>query len=272
MKSRKIDYTDHESIVSALRGQDFLIITMSVTARDAQAKLIAGARDAGVRWVMPNEYGGDYEGAQKAFGEEVYLGPPALAARRAIVEAGMNFVVLSCSFWYEYSLAGSEVRYGFDFGKREVTFYAEGETKITTSTFPQVGRAVARLLSLPVWRVNEEDAQLTLSKFRNRSAFVGSFHVSQKDMFASVLRVTGEKEEDWKVKYEDAAARYQRGGELFAQGNREGFGMLLYARAFYKDGAADLQDVLNNEELGLPEEDFDEATAVAIDMAKGRAV
>ena len=58
-----------------------------------------------------------------------------------------DFVSLACSFWYEFSLAGSQARYGFDFAKREVTFYDEGETKITTSTWPQCGRAVAALLS-----------------------------------------------------------------------------------------------------------------------------
>lgn len=271
IKRQEIDYADHESIVSGLRGHDFLIITMSVMARDAQAKLIAAAKDAGVRWVMPNEYGGDYAGDKSSFGRDVYIGPPALAARQAIVDAGMNFVALSCSFWYEYSLAGTAVRYGFDFGKRGVTFYDEGETKITTSTFPQVGRAVAALLSLPVWPVNEGDGGLTLSRFRNRSAFVGSFFVSQREMFASVLRVSGTKEEDWTVEFEDAEARFKRGGELFAEGKMEGFGMLLYARAFYKDGAADLQDMLNNEELGLPEEDLDEATAVAIERAQSEA-
>ncbi|KAM0714884.1 hypothetical protein Q7P37_009349 [Cladosporium fusiforme] len=270
VKRQTVDYSDHESMVSGLRGQDFLIVTMSVTAGDAQAKLLAAAHEAGVRWVMPNEYGGDY--AAGSFGADVHLAPAALATRKAIVDAGMNFVALSCSFWYEYSLAGTAVRYGFDFGQREVTFYDEGETKITTSTWPQVGRAVAALLSLPVWPVNEEDGQLTLSKFQNRSAFVGSFHVSQKDMFASVLRVTGTREEDWKVGYESAEARFQRGGELLAQGKMEGFGMLLYARAFYKDGAGDLQAKLNNEELGLPEEDFDEATAVAVERAKGEVV
>lgn len=269
---RNVDYADHESIVSALSGQDFLIISLSVVAGDTQSKLIAAAKDAGVKWVMPNEYGGDYAG-NREFGNDTYLGPRALAARKAIEDAGMSFVALSCSFWYEFSLSGTAARYGFDFAKREVTFYDDGERKITTTTWPQVGRAVAALLSLPVLPLNEQDSQLTLSKFRNRSAFVGSFYVSQKDMFASVLCVTKTKESDWKIDYEGAEARFKRGGELMSQGNMMGFGILLYARGFYKEGeAADLQKLLQNEELGLPKEDFDEATAVAVEMAKTPAL
>ena len=264
---RDVDYNDHESIVSALRGHDFLVISMSVFAPDAQPKLIAAAKDAGVKWIMPNEYGTDYERFPKV-GEATKLGPPAVAIRQSIRAAGLNFVSLACSFWYEFSLAGTAARYGFDFAKREVTFFDEGETKITTSTWLQCGRAVAALLSLPVLPLNEQDKQLTLSHFRNTSAFVGSFHVSQKDMFESVLRVTKTGEADWKVEYEDAEARYKRGGELFAQGKMEGYAMMLYARSFYKDSGMEIQALLNNEELGLPREDFDEATRVAVEMAK----
>lgn len=243
------------------------MISMSVFAPDAQPKLIAAAKDAGVKWIMPNEYGIDYERFPKV-GEDTRLGPPAVAIRQSIRAAGLNFVSLACSFWYEYSLAGTSARYGFDFAKREVTFFDEGETKITTSTWVQCGRALAALLSLPVYPMNEQDQQLTLSHFRNRSAFVGSFYVSQKDMFESVLRVTETKEADWKIDYEGAEARYKRGGELFAQGNMGGYAMMLYARSFYKGSPADIQAVLDNEKLGLPKEDFDEATKVAAEMAK----
>lgn len=240
---------------------------MSVFALDAQPKLIAAAKDAGIKWVMPNEYGMDYERFPKA-GEDTKLGPPAIAIRQSIRAAGLNFVALACSFWYEFSLAGTAARYGFDFAKREVTFFDQGETRITTSTWPQCGRALAALLSLPVLPMNEKDEQLTLSRFRDKSAFIGSFFVSQKDMFASVLRVTETEEADWTIGYEGAEARFKRGGEMFAQGKLEGYGMMLYARSFYKDSPADIQAVLDNEKLGLPKEDFHDATRVAVEMAK----
>src|ERR1700712_3505355 len=75
---RNVDYNDHESIVSALRGHDFLVISMSVFAPAAQPKLIAAAKDAGIKWIMPNEYGIDYEQFPQS-GEDTNLGPPAVA-------------------------------------------------------------------------------------------------------------------------------------------------------------------------------------------------
>ena len=46
---KKVDYEDHSSIVDALRGQDALIITMSIFAGDEQQdKLLQAAADADV--------------------------------------------------------------------------------------------------------------------------------------------------------------------------------------------------------------------------------
>jgi uncharacterized protein (UPF0333 family) len=58
VKVANIDYNDPSTIVTALKGHDALIITLSVmAARDTQAKLIHAAADAGVPWVFPNEFG-----------------------------------------------------------------------------------------------------------------------------------------------------------------------------------------------------------------------
>lgn len=50
-----INYDDEAAIVDALKGQQFLIITMAVTApADTELKLIRAAAKAGVPYVMPN--------------------------------------------------------------------------------------------------------------------------------------------------------------------------------------------------------------------------
>lgn len=50
-----INYDDEAAIVDALKGQQFLIITMAVTApADTESKLIRAAAKAGVPYVMPN--------------------------------------------------------------------------------------------------------------------------------------------------------------------------------------------------------------------------
>lgn len=265
---KKTDYS-HESLVAALKGQDVLIITMAVTApQDTQKKLIDAAVEAGVQYVMPNEWGNDMDKVESS--KDTFLYSRLVPNREYIEKVGgdkTKWIGLCCGFWYEFSLAGTEARYGFDFDKKQLTLYDDGTTKINTSTWQQVGRAVASLLSLKIRPDNETDKSLTLSHWNNRSVRVSSFFVSQKDMFESVLRASGDAESDWTVTHENLKERYNRGLKMMQEGQMVGFGILLYARVFYADGAGDFNDKLDNDALGLPKENFDEATKVAIDMA-----
>jgi uncharacterized protein YbjT (DUF2867 family) len=56
----KIDYNKHETLVEALRGQDALVITLGgMTPKDIDQNLINAAGEAGVRWILPNEWSPD---------------------------------------------------------------------------------------------------------------------------------------------------------------------------------------------------------------------
>ncbi|GAB1207472.1 hypothetical protein APSETT445_006192 [Aspergillus pseudonomiae] len=55
-----VDYHDETSLVNALKGQDALVITLSVTAApDTHSKIVQAAAKAGVKYVMPNVWGCD---------------------------------------------------------------------------------------------------------------------------------------------------------------------------------------------------------------------
>ena len=266
---KHVNYDSRLSLVDALKGQDVLIITMNVAApKESQVRLIDAAVEAGVKWIMPNEWGVDHGNEQ--LGKDSMLGDGLTAVRKHIEKVGegkMHWIGMACGFWYEFSLAGTEVRYGFDFEKKELTLFDDGNTKICTSTWPQVGRGIASLLSLKVLPEDENDKSLHLSQWADRSVYIDSFCVSQRDMFESVLRVTGDSETDWKISHEDVHERYQRGAKMLKDGNLMGFGMLLYARDFFPDGSGDFTHKLDNEKLGLPREDLDGATKVAVEMA-----
>ncbi|GFF51440.1 hypothetical protein IFM58399_09066 [Aspergillus lentulus] len=263
----RVDYDYEATIVDALTGQQFLIITMAPTApRDTHSKLVQAAAKAGVPYIMPNGYAGDIDHIK--LGEDTLLGPVAKANRDEIERLGMQWITVCCGFWYDYSLAGGEARFGFDFDKRSLTIYDDGNTKITTSTLSQVGRAVAKVLSLNERPHDENDKSLTLSTFLNNGVYLKSFVVSQNDIFESVKRVTGTTDADWTITHEDTKKRYEDGLALVKGGNMAGFSKLLYARAFYPDDASDFSAKAQNDLLGLPEESLDEATQVGIDMVK----
>jgi hypothetical protein len=217
----KIDYAQPESLVKALRGQDALIITMSTAAsQDQQMALIKAAGEAGVQFVMPNEWGPDT--ANDGLVKDVWLFQAVAEVRKAIEELGtVSYISLVCGYWYEWSL-GIESAYGVDLVNKKVTFFDDGEVKISTTTWPQLGRAVAALLSLPI-KPEAGSAEACLEKFRNTMVYVKSFTVSQKDMFESALRVTGTKSEEWEIVTQSSKERYDAGAEVFKTGDRNGF-------------------------------------------------
>ena len=264
----KVNYQDQSSLIEAMKGHDALIITMSVMAPpDSQILLIDAAAAAGVPWIMPNEYSAD--SAQKEMQRDIKIGIAQEMVRAHIKgKGGMSMLGLACSFWYEHSLCAMPVTYGFDVEKKEATFFDDGNTKISTSTWPQCGLAVARLLSLPILPYDESDKTLTLDQFRDKYAYISSFFVSQKDMFASILRVTGTKEAEWKIEYEGSKKRFEDGQKEMAAGSRVGFAKMLYSRVFYPDGCGDFEDKLHNQALGLPKEDLDEFTKKGIELAE----
>jgi NmrA-like family len=240
---------------------------MAPTApRDTHSKLVRAAAKAGVPYVMPNAYGADINDIK--LGQDTMLGPVAKANRDEIEKLGMQWVTVCCGFWYDYSLAGGDARFGFDFDKRSLTIYDDGNTKISTSTLSQVGRAVAKVLSLNELPKDENDKSLTLSTFLNKGVYIKSFVVSQKDMFESVKRVTNTTGADWTITHEDTKKRYEDGLAQVKVGNMAGFSKLLYARAFYPDAFSDFSAKAQNELLELPDESLDESTKVGIDLVK----
>ena len=264
IKVAKASNDDHNALVSALRGQDVLLITLSVTAPpDTEGKLIRAAAEAGVPWVMPNHWGCDIP-------EDVVKDVPGFGkvgqAHKDIAAAGVSsFLSLATGFWYEWSLA-IPPSFGFDFPSKTATFFDDGETAMSISTWPQVGRAVTALLSLPI-KSEDGNTERCLEHFKNQIVCVDSFTISQKDMFESVLRVTGDKSDDWTIVKEPARERYASAVEALQGGDRMAYVRMMYTRLFYDDGCGNFEARrgVSNEMLGLPKEDLDEATARAIE-------
>lgn len=260
-----VDYSDESTLVDALRNQKICIITMSPLAPlDSHSKIVRAAAKAGVPYIMPNGYAGDL--AQKQLGQDIILGPVYKANREEIESLGMQWITVCCGYWYDYSVAGGSNRFGFDFDERTVTMYGDGTVQNTMSTLAQVGRAVAKVLSLPELPADEDDSSLTMSQFLGKGIYIDSFTVSQKDVFESAKRVTGTSDSDWTVTYIDPKKRYEEGLAEFRAGNMIGLARLMYARSFFPEDPSRFPEKSQNKLLGLPDEDLDEATRAGIEM------
>ncbi|GAB7361068.1 hypothetical protein MBLNU230_g1108t1 [Neophaeotheca triangularis] len=267
VKVAKVDYSSPATIVEALRGQDALVITLSILAHDTQATILQAAADAKVPWVLPNEFSPD--SAHDGLLEDVPVFQRLKAAREQIESHGKSaWLGVSCGFWYEWSMAIPSA-FGFDFKERTATLFGEGETLTSVTTWPQLGRGVAALLSLPI-KPESGNGEACLDVYRNKMVYINSFTVTQREMFDSALRVTGSKEGDWNVVKQPVRERYEEGNAAMQAGDRMGFVKAMYSRVFFPDDSGDFEKTRGtvNEVLDLPKEDMDEATATAIEMSK----
>lgn len=261
VKNAPIDYNDEATLIAALKGQDFLVITLALSAPpDTHSKLVKAAAKAEVPYIMPNAYGTDIYGNQKLLNDIPAL-EFILANVKEIEELGSSWIGLTPNFWYEYSLGVGPSTYGFDFPNGTATFYDEGTTKINTTTWPQCGRALAALVNLKRLPEDENDHSVTLAQFCNQPVYISSFTLSQREMFDSINRLLGRTDKDWKISYQPTAQRYKEGLQKLANGDDTGFLKALYARVFAQASGGLFET--HNDVLGLPTEDLDEATLAA---------
>jgi hypothetical protein len=260
----KVDYDNEESLISALNGQQFLIITLSVRAPpEVHAKIVAAAVKAGVPYIMPNLHG--FDSANPLPGKEDIFTKGSKEKVNQVKTLGGTFIILVSGFWYEWSLACGEQWFGFDIKNRKVTFFDDGNTKIDISTWDQCGRALAGFLSLP-----ESGASPAISEWKNKFMYFNSFKVSQRDMLDSIHRVTGSTDRDWEIKYETSEQRYKDGFLELQNGQFTGYAKAMYASVFSLDGFGSFEprNTISNDLLGLPEDNIDEATKRTIQMVE----
>jgi hypothetical protein len=262
----RVDYEKEDSLVEALRGHDFLIITLSARAPPTlHSTIVRAAASAGVPYIMPNyfSYGLGARGVDLS----------ELANFNAAVDdvaktPGVDYVALVCGIWYEFSLAMGEPWLGFRIRDRTVTMYGDGERRVSMSTWEQCGRAVASLVSLPLRSEGNSDA--SIETWKNEGVYISSFLISQRDILNSLHRVLGTTDDDWNITYERVEERYQKGTEELQAGSFLGFAKAMYAKVFMsKESDYETGHELDNGALALPKEDLDEATRKAVKMAEG---
>ncbi|KAI0024317.1 hypothetical protein F4780DRAFT_797280 [Xylariomycetidae sp. FL0641] len=273
----RVDYTRADddgagTVVAALRGQQVLLITLAVTAPpETTVRLARAAAAAGVGYVLPNWYG--HDAAHDALcADSALLGMRDPVVAELAGSTTTRWLRLVCGSWYEFGLGGGPARFGFDLAARTLVRY--DDVPVNVSTWAQCGRAVARLLSLPELPRDAADAAPALARWAGANVYVASFRLTQRDMLDSVLRVTGAAPADWTVVPASAEARWREARDRFRKGDFTAFTQMLYARLFFPGGGADYESTrgLDNEVLGLPVEDLDECTAVAVRMAENNEV
>jgi hypothetical protein len=114
---KKGNYDSHDFLHSALSGQDALLLVLGGAALiQAQIKLIEAAVSAGVKWILPTEYGTD--SANEELTNAVPLNSIKVAPRLRLEELrkthqGLHWIGVITGLWFDYvrsSLTHRQIR------------------------------------------------------------------------------------------------------------------------------------------------------------------
>ena len=100
VKVARVNYDDEASLVSALQGQQFLVITLAAQgpSDNTHSKLVAAAAKAGIPYVMPNNYGADV--GNRKLCEENLHGMSCIQRNAEIEATGVSsWISMVCGFW-----------------------------------------------------------------------------------------------------------------------------------------------------------------------------
>ena len=137
-----VDVTSAEELVPALRGTDYVVSCVPITATESQYPLIFAAREAGVERFVPSEFGAIYEFEQfwPTDTNHRLMARQKAFIRRVIETAGLDYTIIPAGAWIEYYMM------------EPVLVMGDPDVKTAWSTGADVGRIIPHVLAHPASR------------------------------------------------------------------------------------------------------------------------
>lgn len=131
-------------MTAALKGIDGLVSTVSGKAIENQTVLIDAAIAAGVKRFIPSEYGNVTTNLKlealpiysSMFKIKHYLQEKAETGK-------LTWTVLACGAFLEFIFGGS---FFLDFANHKATLFDEGDNRMSSTSLPNIGKAIAGIL------------------------------------------------------------------------------------------------------------------------------
>ncbi|KAI0400090.1 hypothetical protein F4802DRAFT_508999 [Xylaria palmicola] len=218
---KSVDYSSVESLASALEGQDALVSTLASLPFESQTPLVDAAVAAGVRRIIPSEYGIN----TRILRDEpigTILGSKAQTLNYIHEKWKQNpsftWTGISQGLSFDWGLIHGSL--GLDKTTKTATIFDSGDEPYQSTSLSQLGKAVVSVLAHPI-------------ETANRYMTIASFNPTQNQVLAAVEKITGEK---WAVNRVPTSGQQQIGCEKLGRGDYGAFRPLLMKRV-YEDGA-----------------------------------
>ncbi|KAI0476640.1 NmrA-like family protein [Xylaria cf. heliscus] len=239
------------SLEAALQGQDAVVVSIPLRDPAQHLRIADAAAAAGVRRVIPADYGScdsDSPRAQELV--PLFKHKAAVRARLqdlANADAAFAWTSLVCGHFFDWGLRENFLH--FDLTHRTADILDHGKYKSSTATLARVCEAIVAVLAA--------DAETT----RNKVLFIQSFCVSQLDVLAALEKATGAK---WEVNFVESEAFIREKKAKADAGDREAIEDLVFALGAL-DGNWETREAFSMDLLGLENEDLDEVVKRVVD-------
>ncbi|GCB20458.1 isoflavone reductase [Aspergillus awamori] len=234
----EVDFNSVESLTSALKGVDAVVSTVGGAAVDNQTVLIDAAIAAGVKRFIPSEFGNvttnpkveKFPVYSSVFKIRNYLQEKAAAGQ-------LSWTVLACGAFLDLVLNTPTL---LDFQNHTVTILDEGDNRISSTSLPAVGRAIAAILQ-------------NFDATENRVMHVSEAILTQNQLIGFAKEIRPDIE--WSISKEQSSLLLQESLEEFGAGDFSvpTFMKLLKGTALAGDTYGAAFDVTDNELLGIKE-------------------
>ncbi|GKZ69987.1 hypothetical protein AnigIFM50267_005227 [Aspergillus niger] len=234
----EVDFNSVESLTSALKGVDAVVSTVGGAAVDNQTVLIDAAIAAGVKRFIPSEFGNvttnpkveKFPVYSSVFKIRNYLQEKAAAGK-------LSWTVLACGAFLDLVLNTPTL---LDFQNHTVTILDEGDNRISSTSLPAVGRAIAAILQ-------------NFDATENRVMHVSEAILTQNQLIGFAKEIRPDIE--WSISKEQSSLLLQESLEEFGAGDFSvpTFMKLLKGTALAGDTYGAAFDVTDNELLGIKE-------------------
>ncbi|KAL7768603.1 hypothetical protein ACKLNR_002904 [Fusarium oxysporum f. sp. zingiberi] len=142
----QVDYDSHESLVSALRGQDVLVSALGKAALHCQGRLVEAAVAANVRRIIPSEFGANLRNPKTrkfpTYALKIAL-EDQLARSCRLSNSSYTLIYTNCLLDWAIATHGALL---VDPSKRIVKLYDGGNNKFSTTSLATVGHTVVAVV------------------------------------------------------------------------------------------------------------------------------
>jgi len=242
IKVIKQDLTDHSTLVENLRGNEALILVQGTDHEflTVSKAVIEAAIDAGVKMVMPSDYG--------SRDTPIFITAAAFKpmirdfVKEKASDNKITYTIIKNGAFFDMSF---KMAYNIDYAAKKATLFDDGNQKFHTTTYGSIANAIVGVLRAP-------------AQYANKTVYIHDFYTTQRELLSIVeseVNKDGSKFETTSIDTEELG---KNSVEALKRGERNMqniFGAIRSA-VWGKEASADWDENDDSQALGLEKKDL----------------